>query len=114
MPESRPEELKAYRVLTPLEHEKLLELARKNIEADHNRKIKRSLAKLSSMQLEPIVIGTIVLARKYKPRERTKWGAIGEVVEVMPGGLDFKLRWKSPGLDKEELGEISKHTYSRL
>lgn len=109
----RPEGEPVFRYLSEEEYSKLLLQAKKSMNADIRRKLNRSMKKSISLGLEPLAIGTVVLAKKYKPRQKVKWGAIGEIHSVKPGGLDFVLKWKTPGLNKEVVGSLSTRTYSR-
>ena len=88
--------------------------AQKAMHADIRRKLNRSIKKSISLGLEPLTIGTVVLAKKYKLKQKVKWGAIGEIHSVKPGELDFVLKWKTPGLNKEVVGSLSTRTCSRL
>jgi hypothetical protein len=69
--------------------------------------------------MESINEGSVVLvrkevdAKKLKTRHVTVWSAVAEVIRVFPDGLNFELRWKTPGLSKEAVGDVAKRIYSR-
>jgi hypothetical protein len=113
IPELRPKGAPEFYHLSEGEYSELLSKAKKSMLADVQRKLNRSIKKSIGLGLEPLTIGTVVLAKKYKPKEKVKWGAIGEIYSIKPGGLDFVLKWKTPGLDKEAVGALSTRTYSR-
>ena len=55
----------------------------------------------------------VLLVTDYKKKFKIKWRAIAQIHEVKPSGMDFVLRWKTPGLKKEKVDELSTRTYSR-